>query len=300
MTASGAEAIVFGGLGQVGEALAATAAAAGRDPDRVVQLGRGDADVTDPDAVAAALERHRPPVAINCAVFQPVDRCETEAEAAFAINAVAAGRLAQACRRASVRLVHVSTDYVFSGPLRRPFRESDAPAPPSMYAASKLAGEHLVLAASETHMVVRTSAVYGRSRAGHGSTCFVERMLERARARMPTKVVTDQTVSPTSAVELARAVWGLIDCGGTGVFHAAGSGDATWFEIAKELFRAASAMDCLGPTTAAELGAPAPRAPYTALDNVRLRELALPELAPWREALHEHLRRWHPDLPGLS
>lgn len=292
--------VVFGGLGQVGEALVETAGDAGRDPETVVQLGRADADITDPQAVAAALERTTPRVAINCAVFQPVDLCESEPEAAFAVNAVAAGALARACKQASVRLVHLSTDYVFGGPLRRPFKETDMPAPQNVYAASKLAGEHLVLAASETHMVVRASAVYGRAREGHGSTCFAERMLERALAGQQTRVVSDQVVSPTSAHELARAIWGLLECGGTGVFHAAGSGEGTWFEVAKEVFKAADAIQLLEPTTAAAFAAPAPRAPYTALDNARLRQLGLPDLPPWRRALRAHLLAAHPDLPGLS
>lgn len=291
--------VIFGGYGQVGEALVATAAAAGRDPECVVQLGRADADLRDSEAVAAALDRHRPRVAVNCAVFQPVDLCESEPDAAFAVNATAVGHLADACRRATARLVHLSTDYVFSGPLRKPFQESQLPAPLSVYAASKLAGEHLALAASETHMVVRTSSVFGRAREGHGTTCFVDRMLERALASEPTRVVTDQVVSPTSATELAKAIWALLECGGTGVFHAAGRGEGTWFEVAKEVFRAAGAIEHLSPTTAAEFGAPARRAPYTALDNHRLRQLGIDDLPPWRAALREHLQRWHPELPGL-
>lgn len=295
-----AEVVIFGGFGQVGEALVATAAEAGRDPGAVVQLGRADADITEADAIAAALEKHDPRVAINCAVFQPVDLCESEPEAAFAVNAIAVGQLAQMCRRSAVRLVHLSTDYVFGGPLRRPFKESDLPAPQNVYAASKLAGEHLALAASETHAVVRTSAVYGTAREGHGTASFVERMLERALAGQATRVVTDQVVSPTSAEELARAIWGLLECGGTGVFHAAGRGEGSWFDVAKEVFKAADAIRLLSPTTAAEFGAPAPRADYTALDNARLRKLGVPELPPWRRALHDHLVREHPELPGLA
>lgn len=291
--------VIFGGYGQVGEALVQTAEEAGREPGAVVQLGRAEADITDPEAVARALAEHEPRVAINCAVFQPVDLCEDEPEAAFAVNAIGVGQLAEACRRASARLVHLSTDYVFSGPLRKPYTESALPAPLNVYAASKLAGEQLALAASETHTVVRTSSVFGMAAEGHGSTCFVERMLERALAGEATRVVNDQIVSPTSAVELARAIWGLLECGATGVFHAAGRGEATWFEVAKEVFKAADAIEHLSPTTAAEFGAPARRAAYTALDNQRLRQLGIEDLPPWRRALHAHLERWHPDLPGL-
>lgn len=285
-----AEVLIFGGFGQVGEALRVTSAAAGRDPERVIQLGRRDADVTDADAVAAVLQQHQPVAAVNCAVFQPVDLCETESEAAFLVNAVGAGRLAQACRRAGTRLVHVSTDYVFGGSSRIPRTERDCPAPQNVYAASKLAGEHLVLSASEMHMVVRTSAVYGKAREGHGTAPFVERMLQRALAGQETRVVTDQVVSPTWAEDLARAIWGLLDCGGSGVFHVGGSGEGTWFDVAAAAFKATGARPLLKPTTAAEFGAAAKRAPYTALDNRRLRELGLPDLPPWQESLDRYLR----------
>ena len=157
--------LVFGGYGQVGEALARHCRGRGTcDPASVVQLARGDADVSPTRfASKSCFEEHgarAPSSTAPC--FQPVDLCETEPAEAFRVNTVAAGMLARACKRASTRLVHLSTDYVFGGPRRVPFREIDLPAPQNVYAVSKLAGEHLVLAASEMHMVIRTSAVYGR------------------------------------------------------------------------------------------------------------------------------------------
>jgi dTDP-4-dehydrorhamnose reductase len=280
--------LIFGGLGQVGEALVATAADAGRDPDTVLQLGRADVDIADPDAVAAVLVEHRPVAAINCAVFQPVDLCESEPAAAFAVNAIAVGALAQACRRCGTRLVHLSTDYVFGGGRRKPYSEEHLPAPRSVYGASKLAGEHLVLAASPTHMVVRTSAVYGTAREGHGTPPFIERMFERALAEMGTQVVTDQVVSPTYANDLAVGIWALLGCGGTGIFHVANRGEMSWFQLAEFVFDRAGTRRFLAPTTAAEYGAAAPRADYSALDNRRLRELGLTDLAPTRDALERY------------
>ncbi len=288
--------LIFGGYGQVGEAMVATAAAAGRDPSSVVQLGRQQADIADPEAVQRVLAELQPRVAVNCAVFQPVDRCESEPEAAFAVNAVAVGALAQACRKAGVRLVHLSTDYVFGCALRRPYREDDLPAPQNVYAASKLAGEHLVLAASEMHMVVRTSGVYGKAREGHGTTPFIERMLERARAGQQTRVVADQVISPTNAHDLARGIWDLIGCGGTGTFHLANRGEVSWFELAVVVFEAVGARQLLRPTTAAEYGAAAKRPAYTALENARLCRLGLEDLPPWRDGLARHFAAYHPDL----
>ncbi len=292
--------LVFGGLGQVGEAIVATATECGHEPESIVQLGRADVDITDSAAVAAALEQHEPRVAINCAVFQPVDLCESEPEAAFRVNAQAAGGLAQACRRAAARLVHISTDYVFGGARRKPYNEDHLPAPLSIYATSKLAGEHLVLAASPTHMVVRTSGVYGTAREGHGTMPFIERMLERALAKMGTQVVTDQVISPTNAEDLARGIWGLLGCGGTGVFHVANRGELSWFQVAEFVFEKAGTRRFLAPTTVAEYGAPAPRPAYTALDNKRLRRLGLPDLPPTREALQRYFATRHPDLKPVE
>ncbi len=287
--------VVFGGLGQVGEALAQTALEFWRDAGAVLQLGRADADITDATAVESVLTEHAPRVAINCAVFQPVDLCESEPERAFAVNSIAAGTLAAACKRSATRLVHVSTDYVFGGGRKKPFTEQDVPAPLNVYAASKLAGEGLVLAASPTHMVVRTSAVYGTAREGHGTPPFIERMFERAVKKMGTQVVTDQVVSPTFAKDLARGIWRLLECGGTGTFHLANRGAMSWFELAEFVFDKAGTRRFLAPTTAAEFGAPARRPDYTALDNRRFRRLGLDDLPSTRDALERYFQRQHPD-----
>ncbi len=273
-----------------------TAEAAGHDPAAIVQLGRDDVDVTDEVSVEESVQDHAARTVINCAVFQPVDLCETNPAEAFRVNATAAGVLARACKRSATRMVHLSTDYVFGGPRRVPFRETDLPAPQSVYAASKLAGEHLVLAASEMHSVVRTSAVYGTARPGHGTSPFIERMLERARQGAETRVVNDQVVSPTYTHDLAAAIWSLLACGACGLFHVANKGQATWFEVAEVAFTAVGARRCLRPTTASDFGAPAKRSAYTALDNAALRDLGLSELPHWRDALGRYFAANHPDL----
>lgn len=254
-----------------------------------MQLGRSDVDITDRPAVDATLAAHSPRAVVNCAVYQPVDLCESEPHAAFAVNATGAGLLARACQRAGARLVHLSTDYVFGGELRRPYREDDLPGPLNVYAASKLAGEHLVLAASEMHMVVRTSGVFGTARRGHGRPPFIQVMLERARAGLETQVVNDQVVSPTHAEDLARGIWGLLGCGGTGVFHVANRGAISWFDVAALAFEAAGARHLLRPTTAHEFGAPAKRPAFSALDNARLRGLGLDDLPRCSAGLERYL-----------
>jgi dTDP-4-dehydrorhamnose reductase len=281
--------VIIGGTGQVGRALVRN------DPGgRAVALASGQADLTDPDSLDAALDEHTPAAVINAAVFQPVDLCETEPSRAFAVNATGPGLLAAACHQRGVRLVHVSTDYVFDGKQRQPYVESDCPAPLSVYARSKLAGEHVVLTADERHCVARTCSVYGRP--GRGAGPFVERMLQRALAGEPTRVVDDQILTPTYAEDLARALWRLVDADAAGLFHLAGSAEASWYDVAEEVFRRAGRLDLLSRTTAAEFGALAPRAPYSALRSTRLHELGLDPLPGWQDGLQRHFADAHPEL----
>jgi dTDP-4-dehydrorhamnose reductase len=265
--------VIFGGAGQVGQALLRQ-----RGSRSAVALGREQADLTDELSVDSALDEHRPSVAINATVFQPVDLCEREIGRAFAVNAAAAGLLAARCAVRRVRLVHLSTDYVFDGAQRSPYGEEDCPRPLSVYAASKLAGEHLVLAADPAHTVVRTSSVYGQPAAA-GTASFVVRMLERARAGQPTRVVDDQVVSPTFADDLAAAIWQLLDTDAAGIVHLAGSSPASWYQVAEHVFAAVGRRDLLQATTSKEYGAPAPRPAYSALRSVRLEALGIAPLA---------------------
>lgn len=279
----GGRVVILGGMGQVGQAMLR------QDADRrAVSLGREQADLTDPGSLDAALDEHAPEVVINAAVFQPVDLCETEVRRAFAVNATGPGFLAAACKSRGIRLVHISTDYVFDGARRTPYCETDCPAPLNVYARSKLAGEHLVLTADPTHCVVRTSSVYGRSLPERGTAPFVERMLQRARDGEATRVVDDQIVSPTYVEDLATTLWQLAGSDAAGLLHLAGGTPASWYELAAAVFRFAGRSDLLSRTTSAEFGAPAPRAPYTALRSVRLDELGIEPLPGWEDGLRRH------------
>lgn len=281
--------VIFGGTGQVGQALVRADAAG-----RAVALGSAQADLTDEARIATVLDEQRPAAVVNAAVFQPVDLCEQEPSRAFAVNAAGPGFLAAACKERGVRLIHISTDYVFDGTRSEPYTEDDCPAPLSVYARSKLAGEHVVLTADERHCVVRTCSVYGRP--GAGTPPFVERMLQRALAGKPTRVVADQVLSPTYNVDLAAALWRLIDSAAAGLFHLAGGSEASWYDLAEEVFRRAGRPDLLTPTTAAEFAAPAPRAPYSALTSLRYDELGIAPLPGWQDGLARHFADYHPDL----
>ncbi len=284
-------ALILGGHGQVGASLLLQAL-----PGSAVALGRGEVDVTDRESVHVALAERRPDVVINAAVFHPVDLCESEVSRAFEVNALAPAWLAAACRRQGIRLIHISTDYVFGGAQRTPFSEYDCPAPANVYARSKLAGEHVVLATDSRHCVVRTSSVYGRSSSGSGVPPFAVRMMDRARTGKATRVVVDQVVSPTHADDLAKALWQLDASGEAGLFHMAGGTPASWYEVARQVFDFAGRPDLLAATTTAEFGAAAKRSPYTALRSVRLGSIGIGPLRGVEKALPEYLQKRYPEI----
>jgi len=219
-----------------------------------------------------------------------VEGAERNAGDALAVNTAGPAHLARACRDAGALLVHVSTDYVFDGARQVPYREEDTPHPLGVYAVSKLAGELLVSASGAPHLVVRTSAVYGRggSRVKGGS--FVDRVLARARAGQRLRVVTDQVFSPTYAPDLAAGLIALVESGARGLFHLAGTGSCSWHDLATAAVDIAGLRVDVEPLTTAELGAAVRRPPYSVLSCERYASLGLPRLRPWRAALEEHLR----------
>jgi dTDP-4-dehydrorhamnose reductase len=277
-------ALVVGAGGQLGAALGRALPAGG-----AALLGRAELDVRDADAVARALSETRPHVVLNAAAFNAVDAAESEPAAAFEVNALGALHLARACRAAGAVLVHFSTDYVFDGGDERPIPEGRCPRPLSVYGVSKLAGEALVGASGAAHLIVRSSALFGTggSKAKGGS--FVERILARARAGQPLRVVSDQVFAPTYAPDLARAALALASQGARGLFHVTNEGACSWHELAVAALEAAGVRAPVAAITAAELAAPASRPRYSVLETARYRSLGLPALRPWRDALREML-----------
>lgn len=277
-------ALVVGAEGQLGRALVARLGS-----DLAWAGGRCELDVTDAAAVERCLAEARPEVVFNAAAWNAVDLAETRFAEALLVNAAGPAHLARAARACGARLVHVSTDYVFDGTARRPYTEDDAPRPLCLYGVSKLAGEQAVAASGDEHLVVRTSAVLGvgASRAKGGS--FVERILARARAGQPLRVVADQVFSPTYAPDLADALVALAQRGARGLLHVTNSGTCSWHALAVAALELAGVDVPVTEIRSAELGAPARRPPYSVLSGERLAALGLPPLRPWRAALPELL-----------
>lgn len=282
--------VIIGNHGQLGSDLEELLA---RAPDRYEVTGL---DLPDFDIRAHAAARDRllalaPHVIVNTAAFHRVDDCEDDAASAFAVNAVAVHNLAKICRELDAVLMHFSTDYVFGADRdrSRPYVETDAPGPLGVYAASKLAGEHVVRTAWRKHFVIRTSGLYGRNASQMKGGNFVEIMLRVAAASKPLRVVDDQRLGPTSTGDLAPKLVELLATDAYGLYHVTNGGACTWYEFARAIFTLAGLAPELSPTTTEAYGAKADRPRYSVLENRALGDLGLAPLRPWHDALADYL-----------
>jgi dTDP-4-dehydrorhamnose reductase len=277
--------VIIGAQGQLGSELAGRLA--GSD---MTALSRAELDIADCQAVNSALDRLHPECVINAAAYNLVDRAEDEPERALAVNALGPRNLAAWCTAHAARLVHVSTDYVFGLDQQRrmPYTENDSPGPISAYAVSKLAGEQLVLAAGEQHLVIRTCGLYGLN-ATQQKGNFVSTMLRLGRERGEVRVVDDQRCTPTSVPDLTDAVLSLIEQNASGLYHFTNAGSATWCEFAEEIFRLAGMTVRVTPITSQEFGAKARRPAYSVLDCTRLQSTLGRSPPDWHEALARHI-----------
>jgi dTDP-4-dehydrorhamnose reductase len=273
--------VIIGAGGLLGTVLAAQAHKQGRT---VLALTSAQCDVTD----ATAVERHidADDAVINCAAYTKVDEAEGDEDRAFAVNATGAENVAHACARAGAGLVHVSTDYVFSGDFgggeRRPYDIDDETGPLSVYGRSKLAGEFAVLSAMPDAHIVRTSWIFS----GHGGD-FVATMRRLAAGDGTVDVVADQVGTPTYVGDLVGAL--LEAAEGTisePVLHAANAGETSRFEQARAVFELVGAdPERVRPVDSDRHPRPAPRPLYSALSGRRSAAAGLTPLRPWRDSL---------------
>ena len=252
--------------------------------------GRKELDITDFEKVTEAVEKFRPDLLINTAAFHKVDLCEREPEKAFLVNAVAVRVLAKLAQRLGFVLVHISTDYVFGGEKRTPYREGDRPFPLSVYANSKLAGEYFVAAIAEKHYIIRTCGLFGIGGLHTSHSNFVERMIKAAKERRKLRIVSDQWVSPTYTLELAEHIKKIVSTGDYGLYHASSEGQCTWYEFALKIFEYAGLEAEVEPVTAEEFAAPARRPAYSVLENSRLKAKGLNSFSHWQEALRRYFK----------
>ncbi len=293
--------LLIGAAGQLGVDVARAFADTG-----LVQADLDQADVrldiTQGEAVThLVVHEVKPDLVINTAAAHNVPQCEEQPERAFAVNATAARRLAQACQTVRARLIHISTDYVFGRGGTRPYAETDLPAPLNVYAASKLAGEHLIAAECEDHLIVRSSGLYGLAPCrAKGGRNFVQTMLYLASTRPEVKVVTDEILTPTYTTALAAQLRVMAEKARPGLYHATCGGQCSWYEFAKAIFEETNTEVCLREATCADFPSAVRRPDYSVLDNANLRSQGLDIMPHWREALRDYLAQVSGNGQGTS
>jgi len=279
----------FGADGQLG--LELMRIAAGDSNLRLTVLSQQEAEFTRPDDIArAVMAQPDLDVVINAAAYTAVDRAESDSALAEIVNGTTVGRLAQACRRRGVPLVHISTDYVYDGTKSAPYVENDATGPLSVYGRTKLLGEDLIRQHLPEHAILRTSWVYS----AHGAN-FVKTMLRLGAERDELRIVDDQKGAPTSARDLAEATMTVARAlvapdrpDRFGVFHFSGGGETSWRQFAEEIFRQASWAGVRArvvPIATADYPTPARRPANSRLDTAKIGKVFGIVPQAWQKAL---------------
>ncbi|MEX1009805.1 MAG: dTDP-4-dehydrorhamnose reductase [Chthoniobacterales bacterium] len=281
--------LIFGAGGRLGAALVRAYTTGWK----VRALSRQEGDLSDPAAAASLIHAEKPAIVINSAAMTNVDTCETERDLARTVNADAPGALARACTDTGARLIHISTDYVFSGEAREPYDEDAAPDPISWYGQTKLEGEEQVLAAGDRHAVVRVSWVFGPDR-----DSFVDKALHSALRGEPIKAVADKWSSPTYTLDVAEALRVLFpDDAPGGLYHICNRGVCTWQDWAEEGIKAAAELglpvktSTVEPLKLSDIKAMVARRPvYSPMSCQRIEGLLGRPMPSWQQAVAAYVR----------
>ena len=242
-------------------------------------------DITNGNAVAEFMREVNPDAVIHCAAYTNVDGAEADFDGAFRVNVIGTQNMAAGCLATGARMVYVSTDYVFDGKGDNFYREFDATNPQSVYGVTKLQGERILKEILGRHYIVRTAWLYGEG------NNFVRTMLRLAEHNDTLRVVNDQIGTPTSTVDLARAIFKLLHSDAYGTYHTTCQGFCSWYDFACEIFRQSGKNIKVIPVTTEEFPRPAKRPAYSVLDNHMLRMTVGDPMRPWQESLTEYLRK---------
>jgi dTDP-4-dehydrorhamnose reductase len=270
---------ITGVKGMLGSELALRAAAAGHD---VKGYDLPELDITrnfDPSDIHAVCD-----LLVNCAAYTDVDGAESSRAAAYAVNDAGAGRLAMWCSSHGVRMVHISTDYIFDGESKKPYKEDDKAKPLGVYGASKLAGEISVLDACPGALIVRTQALFGPR-----GKSFPAAIIAKLDDGKDLEVVNDQTMCPTCTGHVADAILDLIKTDAAGLLHVSSSGSCTWYELAAAIVSRIKPGANIKPVTSDRFPRPAKRPKYSVLDKSRFERLTGRKMPDWKDALDWYL-----------
>ncbi|MCI2047656.1 MAG: dTDP-4-dehydrorhamnose reductase [Faecalibacterium sp.] len=259
----------------------------------VIAVDLPELDISDYGQVQEFVRRHHPDLIINCAAYTNVDGCEVNHDAAFKANAIGPHNLAQAAEKDGARLVHISTDYVFSGRENGgiPQDEATQPNPISAYGSTKRMGEQYVEQFCHRHFIIRTAWLYSY----YGKN-FVKTMVNAGKKCGKLEVVNDQLGNPTNAVDLAHEILQLCVTHEYGLYHCTGEGVCSWYDFTREIIRLSGIDATVSPCTSAEYKASHPasadRPAWSALDNRMLRCTVGNKMRPWQEALRVFFENW--------
>ena len=300
--------LLIGSGGQVGQELVKTLADLSPQLGPLKTTDRSQLDLTDLGAIDVTISNLSPQLIVNAAAYTAVDKAESEPDLARRINADAPGAMAKAAKACGAKLVHISTDYVFSGQESTPRKETDPTGPLSVYGQTKLAGEEAIRAVLEEHIILRTAWVYGT----YGTGNFVKTMLRLGSERSELSVVADQIGTPTWARDIATAIAQLSQqiCTAdapTGTFHYTNSqGPTSWHAFATEIFDRARALglplqiETVNSITTAEYPTPAQRPPYSVLNCAKVTDALGHPPPAWQESLQAMLQEYIPTLISQS
>lgn len=276
--------LLLGGSGVLGSALRASVPGG----VELAAPSHSQLDVTDARAVASTVAEFARGSElawiVNCTAFTAVDAAEARPDAARRLNADAPAFIGGAAVKHGLRVLHVSTDYVFDGTITRPLREDDPPAPLSVYGRTKLEGEQRLQASGAACLIVRTAWLYGDT-----GTSFVRLMWDRAQQGLVSRVVDDQYGAPTSTRDLAQWCWALMAREARGIVHATNAGHCVRAEVAERVYAAAGREGMVTRVPSSEFPAPAPRPRYSVLDGTRLESLLGAPRRSWEAALDVYL-----------
>ncbi|MCZ4224341.1 dTDP-4-dehydrorhamnose reductase [Pedobacter rhodius] len=274
--------LVIGAGGQLGQCLKTVAERRGIS-DIIFPVEK-EANILDADLLNKLLEREKPAFVINCAAYTAVDKAEDEVQLSKAVNETGAGYLAAACEANSVTLIHVSTDFVFEGNEVKLLKEEDEANPINVYGVTKLDGEKAVTAVLEKHFIIRTSWLYSEY-----ANNFVKTMLKFGAERDELNIIADQVGTPTYAIDLANAIFDIIDSGNEnyGIYHYSNEGVTSWFDFAKAIFDISRTNVNANPIPGSAYPTKAKRPAFSVMDKTKIKNTFGLTIPYWRDSLIE-------------
>ena len=259
------------------------------DKENLLALTHQDIEITDCLQVKAVFAQFQPRIVIDTAAYHKLDECQKNPDKAFQVNAVGTRNVALVCKEMGIKMVFISTDYVFDGEKTKPYLESDTPNPLNVYGVSKLAGELFVRNILKEYFIVRTSGLFGVAGSSGKGGNFIELMLKLAQEKKEIRVVDDLIFSPTYTLDLACKIYELIKTEKFGIYHIINKGECSWYQFAKKIFQISNLHPNLKRTTTEEFGVFSTRPKYSVLKSHHLGKISLCLLRSWEEALEAYL-----------